>query len=180
MKKNIVGIAVAVLMVLGVDSLKADNTAMDNENCFPFFEGQEEDLGRNKANKKITFVNNIREGVYFRVVFEYVVFERKDEKDQETMFYLPANTKKILPYCAYFYEQPGENDPVTKENALVKSIDGYLLKRDFHKPGINAYNEKIKPLDLTATFKKLSNKKSFNLVITINDMNTKPVIEIKE
>ena len=46
--------------------------------------------------------------------------------------------------------------------------NGYLFE--------SAIQEKAKPLDLTATFEKLRNKKSFNLIITIKDMSKNPVV----
>ncbi len=160
MKKNIIGLAVMVLTLLGSEGLKAQNP-----DCFGF-EVINENYGKNiQTNKKVTLVNNLSEAIAFNVGF-------KDEEGiEEGSIDVAAHGQQILPYCVSSLS--GE------DNAHIADINGYLLEKDFYKPGSDFDKTKIKPLNLTDTFKSLQNKKSFNLVITVNAADKDPVVEIK-
>ena len=164
MKKNIVGLPVVVLILLGTGGLKAQN-----DDCAdPSIASSHliyEDGGKNlKANRKITLVNNLDEGVSF-------LSDLKDDKGiTHSDMDVNAHGTQIYPYCL-FWKVDG--------NTIVADITGWLLERDFFKDEVPFDKTKIKPLNWTDTFKKLEGKKSFNLVITINKADKDPVIEIK-
>ncbi len=179
MKKNIVGIAVAVLMVLGVNSLKADNAVMDDANCYAataVFDNYGYGGKSIKANKKITLVNNTKE----EVTFSFGFFTAK--KNGETMAYertiVSPNKKQIIPYCMISHYG---------DKTFIEDINGYFLESDFYPSGKGGdglsqeeYDKlKIRPLHLKDTFKKLQDRESFNLVITVNEVGKDPVVEIK-
>ena len=159
-KKNIVGLVV-VLALLGSEGLKAQKA-----DCFSF-EAIDDNYGKNiKTNKKITLVNNLGE----TVGFEIGVGDANDDYIEYGGGYFdaPAHSQRVVPYCLSLQQDAG-----------VKDINGWLLKRDFYQPGKDFDKTKIKPLNLIDTFKKLQNKKSFNLVITVNSIDEDPVVEIK-
>ena len=170
MKKNIIGLTVVVLALLGSEGLKAQNA-----DCVSV-EAMNENYGKNiKTCKKITLVNNLGEEVGFviglgdKTVEEYIKYE---------VFSVPAHSQQVIPYCLSLQVDAVVRD-INEQLLEIRDINGWLLERDLYQPGKAFDRTKIKPLDLTDTFKKLQNKKSFNLVITINEVGKDPVVEIK-
>ena len=192
MKKKIIGLAIVALMILSLGGLQSAEVAKE---C-----SKSENI-----NRKITFVNNTDEFLSF-IIFGFKqrgAGEGNDFRidDNEIVhiaeeFEVLAKQSKDFPYCslAGFY---------------VKDVTGYEAEgdaaRDFQELGFkgldevkgvvavvgddyyNPKNRKLstvvmsrpRPLNLTNTFKKLQKKKSFNLVITINEVGKDPVVEIK-
>ncbi len=179
MKKKIIGFAVVILMGLGVDSLKADNTVMGDANCYAataVFDNYGYGGKNIKTNKKITLVNNSKEEVTFSLGFLIA------KKNGEPMVYertiVSPNKKQIVSYCMISHGG---------DKVFITDINGYFLERDFYPSGKGGdalssaeYDKlKIRPLHLKDTFKKLQDRGSFNLVITVNEVGKDPVVEIK-
>ena len=166
MKKNIIGLAVVVLALLGSEGLKAQRA-----DCLDPDAWGDNYKKKINTNKKITLVNSLDKAVYFNLG----VYDGEDIGYRD--FAVGANSDRIIPYCVkYDLEQLGY--PAGQyAKRYIKNVKRYMIEGAFSDDGID--ETKIKNFDLTDKFKKLQDRESFNLVITVNEVGKDPVVEIK-
>ncbi len=194
MKKNIIGLLALSLIVVSAEAAKkVGSECIDNAQSI-----QDQNI---KTNKKITFVNNSGDVISF-----IMHFEDEEGKTGTEGITVNAHEKYIIPYCFsarsqkvtfvkdadYLLEKVGrhideevnrrmKDKEFIKKNYPQKSLNNIQDLMDISTNiSMNMYKNEAKNLHIADTLKKLSNTRSFNLVITINDMNEEPVIEIKK